>query len=126
MKRLKVLLVDDEGELVLTLAERLENRGIAAKAVQTGDEALACFRKEHYDIVMADLKMPGIGGLKLKGIMEEEQPEIKVILVTGQGALDLEDGSFSAQEQEVLMKPFSLDTLMKRINELLDHNEEVD
>lgn len=113
----KVLIVDDEEELVLTLVERLEFRGIAAKGVTKGSDALACLRKEDFDVVVVDLKMPGIDGLEIKEAVEREHPSTKVLLVTGHGAEDPE------QDLEIdahfLMKPFDLSTLMQKIREVL-------
>jgi DNA-binding NtrC family response regulator len=114
----KVLIVDDEEELVLTLVERLEFRGIPAKGVMTGKDALAFLRREKFDVVVADLKMPGIDGLEIKSVVERQHPATKVILVTGHGSedpdqeVDLDD--------HILMKPFDLSALMQKIGEVLE------
>jgi len=118
---LKVLIVDDEEELVLTLVERLEFRGITAKGVMKGRDALACLREEDFDVVVVDLKMPGIDGLEIKNVVEREHPTTKVVLVTGHGAQDPEqDLDIDAQ---FLMKPFSLSALVEKIREVLEEKE---
>ena len=117
----KVLIVDDEEELVLTLVERLEFRGILAKGVTKGEDALACLNEEDFDVVVVDLKMPGIDGLEIKSVVEREHPTTEVVLVTGQGAHDPE------QDLEIdahfLMKPFSLGALVEKIREVLEEKE---
>ena len=75
MESIKVLLIDDEEEFISTLLERLEFRGIAAKAFTTGAEALDHLKREHFDAVVADLKMPGIDGMEIKRTVEREYPD---------------------------------------------------
>lgn len=117
----KVLIVDDEEELVLTLVERLEFRGITAKGVMKGRDALACLQKEDFDVVVVDLKMPGIDGLRIKSAVEREHPQTKVLLVTGHGAQDPDhDPDIDAH---FLMKPFSLSELVQKIREVLEEKE---
>ena len=112
MEALKVLLVDDEEEFITTLVERLEFRGIAARGFTSGREALACLREERFDVVVADLKMPGIDGFEIKRTVEREFPATKVLLVTGHGGRESgeEDGDL-----DVLMKPFGIDALLRWI-----------
>jgi len=59
----KLLFVDDEEELVSAVVERLEIRGIEGVGVTSGDEALRLLQREHFDVVLLDVKMPGVNGL---------------------------------------------------------------
>ena len=65
MGALRVLIVDDEDELVSALVERLNLRGFQAKGVTTGEEALAYLADAPCDVVLLDVKMPGLGGLEV-------------------------------------------------------------
>ena len=112
MEAFRVLLVDDEEEFIMTLVERLEFRGIAAKGFTTGREALDCLKDEKFDVVVADLKMPGIDGLEIKRTVERDYPGTKVLLVTGHGGKDSGDDE---AEFDVLMKPFGIDALLQWI-----------
>lgn len=114
MQPFRVLLVDDEEEFISTLVERLEFRGITAKGFTTGEAALACLRSEKFDVVVADLKMPGIDGLEIKRAVERDYPETKVLLVTGHGGKESGD---EEAEFDVLMKPFGIDALLQWITE---------
>lgn len=114
MKLLRVLLVDDEEELIETIVERLEFRGIDARWVSSGKEALACLKDSPYDVVVIDLKMPGIDGLELKSLVEKAFPGTQILLVTGHG------GSEAGEDPDVLMKPFSIETLVERILDLTE------
>ncbi|HEB85187.1 MAG TPA: response regulator, partial [Bacteroidetes bacterium] len=88
MKQYRVLLIDDEEELVSTLVERLELRGIEAEAVTRGQAALDLLEKKRFDVVVADLKMPGMSGLEVMRTIRETYPDTKVLMITGHGAED--------------------------------------
>lgn len=119
MENLRVLLVDDEEELVATLVERLTLRGIVAEAVTNGEEALRRMRDAPFDVVVADLKMPGISGLTVIERIQRDYPQTKVLLITGHGADadGLEEAA--ATRYTVLMKPFDIQALTERIREAL-------
>ena len=120
MKSFKVLLIDDEEELVSTFVERLEIRGINAVAATRGGEALKLIEEDGFNVVVVDLKMPGIGGMELINLLKKSHPDIKVILITGHVSHsdepeDMYNGAF-----EVLLKPFSLDRLLEVINNAIN------
>lgn len=119
MNNPRVLLLDDEKELVVTLVERLALRNIDAEAFLDGHAALERMHKAHFDIVVADLKMPGLGGLEVIEIVRERFPEIKVILITGHGRYDEDSEMQIDGVQEILMKPFSIDALVTAIRNAL-------
>jgi len=115
MSNLKVLLVDDEEELVTTLVERLQWRGLQATAVTSGPAAMERLRQEHFDVAVIDLKMPGIDGLELRDLISQEFPTVRVFLATGHGRDSTNTEALPENEQEILLKPFSIDTLINLI-----------
>jgi len=118
---MKILLVDDEKELVSTLAERLEIRGINADWVISGEEALERAEKVVYDLAVLDIKIPRISGFSLKRKLQEKHPEMKFIFMTGHGCgYDLEDGSGKAGDEDCLAKPVDITTLIEKMNEVLN------
>jgi DNA-binding NtrC family response regulator len=118
MKSMRVLLVDDEEELVLTLAERLNSRGIDARAATSGTDALASLRENRFDILVVDLKMPGVSGSEIIKIVEREFPQVRILLVTGHGGSELEEPT--EQRSEVLLKPFKIEDLIAKMREMLN------
>lgn len=117
MKPLKVLFVDDEVELVQALVERLELRGIDAEGVTTGRQALLRIEEQAYDVVLLDVKMPGIGGLEALKTIRQLRPEMKVILLTGHGsAQDAEEG-MQLGAHDYIMKPIKIDRLIELLEE---------
>jgi DNA-binding NtrC family response regulator len=85
---IRVLLVDDEEELVSTLAERLSLRGIEADWVTTAEDALKQVETRAYDVAVLDVKIPKVSGLALKKMLEEKCPHLKSIFLTGHGSED--------------------------------------
>ncbi len=118
-EKMKVLLVDDEEELVVTLAERLIIRGISAKAVTSGMEAIKLLNEEEFDVVIVDVKMPGIGGIEVLTQIKVIRPQTKVILLTGRASekereLSLIEGAFA-----YLIKPVALKELIRQMKNAL-------
>ncbi len=118
---MKILLVDDEKELVSTLAERLEFRGIDADWVTSGEEALKQAELTSYDLAVLDIKIPRINGFDLKRRLQKKRPEMKFIFMTGHGSgYDFETGSAEAGAENCLAKPVDITTLIEIMNEVLN------
>jgi len=116
---MKVLLVDDEHELVSTLAERLALRGIQADWAVSGEEALDLTEKHTYDVAILDVKIPRIGGLELKRKLQAKSPAMKFIFMTVHGSE--EDFRICAAETKegcYLVKPVNIEDLIQTMNDL--------
>jgi DNA-binding NtrC family response regulator len=117
---MRVLLVDDETELVSALAERLEIRGIEAKYVCRGQQALELAPGGRFDLAVLDMKMPGIAGLKLKAQLQSLCPEMKFIFMTGYGSDQVIDDIRKDRESNVfLVKPVDIDELIEAMQKIL-------
>lgn len=117
---MRVLLVDDERELVSTLAERLSIRGIDADWETSPEEALKKIEKKFYHLAVLDMKMPKMNGIELKKQMEIVRPAMKFIFMTGHGS----EGTFKAGILEAgdncyLIKPVNLEILVEKMREVL-------
>ncbi len=117
MNDIRVLLVDDEEELVATIKERLEIRGIMAEAVTTGHEALERIQESAFDVVVVDLKMPGLGGADVVDVIRKRQPETDVLLITGHGSRRDEVEQLATRGYRILLKPFRIERLIAMIRE---------
>ena len=117
MDNLAVLLVDDEEELVETVAERLEIRGIDAEAVTSGEEALQRILEKAYDVVLLDIKMPGLSGIEVLKLIRRQRPKTQVILITGH--CTAEDGESGMREGafDYVVKPIDIDVLVAKLRE---------
>ncbi len=115
---MKILLVDDEVELVSTLAERMTMRGIDADWAQSPAQAVEKTESATYDLAVLDVKMPGMSGIELKHKLAEIAPNMKFIFITGHGSSsDFKEGS--AEGSSYLVKPVALELLMTKIEEAL-------
>lgn len=112
---MRVLLVDDEYELVSALAERLGFRGIEAEFETTPVAALALAEKKTFDVAVLDVKMPGMNGIELYSKMQKIQPGLKVVFLTGHGSLD-DFQTGAAQGEAYLVKPVDIDVLLEVID----------
>ncbi len=116
---MRVLLVDDEVELVSTLAERLELRGVPADWRATAEEAIQAVEECPYDIGVLDVRLPGASGLELRTQLAVIRPEMKFIFVTGHGCEDaFAQGQKAAGCDFYLVKPVSIELLMSKIDQV--------
>ena len=113
METLRVLIVDDEAELVSALGERLALRGFDAEGVTTGAEALTFLETEPCDVVLLDVKMPGLGGLEVIRLIKTERPDLAVILLTGHGSVNSVEEGMALGAFDYLMKPVKIDDLVR-------------
>ncbi len=113
---MRILLVDDEKELVSALAERLAFRGLEADFATTGEQALEMARRTPYDVAVLDVKMPRMGGLELCQTLQQVVAGIHCIFLTGHGSeQDFQDGV--TKGFAYLIKPVRLETLLEKIRE---------
>jgi PAS domain S-box-containing protein len=108
----RLLVVDDEAELMQVLCETLTAQGYDARGVTSGDEALATLRAGHFDLVLTDLMMPGLDGLQLLKAALDIDPDLVVILMTGQGTIQTAVEALKGGAFDYLLKPFKLHALV--------------
>ena len=119
----KLLLADDEAGIRKVLGISLEDSGYEVLLAENGEEALHLFREALPSIVLTDIKMPGIDGIELLGIIKEENPDTEVIMITGHGDMDLAIESLKLDATDFITKPINndaLDIALKRANEKID------
>jgi DNA-binding response OmpR family regulator len=118
---MNVLLVDDEEELVSTLAERLSFRGINVDYATTAELAIRLADAKSYDIAVLDVKMPKMGGFEIKKLLEKKQPAMKYLFMTGHGSEnDYQTGTAETGEEFYLVKPVKIEVLITKMNEAVE------
>ena len=116
----KVLLVDDERDFVLTLSERLLMRNLEPAVAFSGEQALELMAEEEPEVVVLDLKMPGIDGIEVLQRAAKEYPDVKIIVLTGHGSEKDKNRCMELGAFAYLEKPVDLDVLaetMRRAKE---------
>ncbi len=115
MKKVKVLLVDDEKEFVETLASRLQMRDVEANTVLNGEQALSALEEEEPDVIVLDLRMPGMDGIEVLKKVKESYPNVEIIMLTGHGSEKDEEIARSLGVFNYMKKPVDLKKLMSQI-----------
>lgn len=120
----KVLLVDDEAELVATLAERLELRGISSRVALDGESAIRAVSEEEPNVMVLDLLMPGMKGIEVLKRVRASHPRVQVILVTGQGKGQEGQEGVKLGAACFMVKPVVLDDLIQAMAAAIDTTQE--
>ena len=113
MRALQVLIIDDEEELVSALVERLNLRGFEAQGATTGGEALSLLQDHECDVVLLDMKMPGLDGLEVIRRIKQLRPALEVVLLTGHGSANAIEEGMALGAFDYLMKPVKIDDLVR-------------
>jgi len=115
MSKIKVLLVDDEEAYVKTLAERMEMRDVGSRVALSGEEALEMLEEEPPDVMVLDLRMPGIDGMEVLERVKKKHPQIEVIILTGHGSDREEKEARRLGAFEYLQKPADTRQLLRTV-----------
>lgn len=116
-KDIKVLLVDDEVDFVNTLAQRLKMRDLLVDTVYDGEQALSFIKEIEPDVIVLDLKMPGLHGIEVLREVKNLKPNIQVIILTGHGTDKDEEEARQLGGFDFLRKPADIDLLVAKIKE---------
>ena len=114
-ENIKVLLVDDEEEFVRTLSERIQLRDIGSKVVLDGEKAVESLEEEIPDVMVLDLKMPGMNGIEVLKKVKEAYPQVKVVMLTGHGSEKDEEEARKLGAFDYLQKPSGLERIIDSI-----------
>jgi DNA-binding response OmpR family regulator len=113
MEKFKVLLVDDEEEFVKALAERLQMRDVGSDLAFNGEQALQIVKDQEPDVMVLDLKMPGIDGMEVLRRVRKAYPQVQVIILTGHGTEKDEEEAKRLGAFAYLRKPVNLEQLVQ-------------
>lgn len=116
----KILVVDDEPSLRDVLNIMLKKAGYATSTAADGEEALAQVNKEIYDLVITDLKMPGMGGMEVLKAVKSTSPETVVLVVTAFGSAESAVEAMKLGAYDYLTKPFQIDEVQLIIRNALE------
>jgi two-component system, cell cycle response regulator CpdR len=115
----RILLAEDDDHLRLFLSRGLQRAGHFVDAIDDGAAALELAGKENFDLLLADVVMPGLDGIELARRVAALQPGIRIMFITGFAAVVMRDEILSPNRPRVLAKPFHLRHLIDEIEALL-------
>jgi CheY-like chemotaxis protein/predicted regulator of Ras-like GTPase activity (Roadblock/LC7/MglB family) len=116
----RILLVDDEPNVVKSCARMLELEGFAVEGVTGGREALDLYRRESFDLVLTDLKMPDVDGLEVLTAIKRLNPNASVVIFTAYGTKESVVEALRLGAREFLEKPLDTKTLIATVRRILD------
>ena len=112
---LKVLIVDDEKEFLNIIAERIAARGMVVSTASSAEDALNMIEEKSYDVVIMDFMMPALDGFKALKLMKSRQPEVQILLLTGNLLDEQRMEAKALGALDVIEKPPDLKDLIQKI-----------
>jgi signal transduction histidine kinase/CheY-like chemotaxis protein len=116
----KILIVDDEAGVLLTTCAILQQEGYDVEAAASGVEAVEAIRQRHYDLVLTDLKMPGIDGLGVLAEVRKRSPLTVTVMMTGYGSVVSALDAVQLGAYEYLLKPIEVEDLKQAVRRSLE------
>ncbi|MBW6511104.1 MAG: sigma-54 dependent transcriptional regulator [Desulfuromonadaceae bacterium] len=117
---IRILVAEDEEIMRITVLDHLRNQGWLADEAATGTAALELVRKNHYELILSDIRMPGMDGERLLTEVKRVAPRTEVVMMTAHGSTDNAVNCLKKGAADYILKPFDLDDLTFRINRLLE------
>jgi len=115
-----ILIVDDEDDFRITLVKRLQKRHLNVFGAESGLKALDLMNKLIFDVVVLDVKMPGLDGIETLQEMKKKNPLVEVILLTGHASIESGIEGMKLGAFDYVMKPVNIDDLMEMIRKAYD------
>ncbi|GAB6038120.1 response regulator [Fundidesulfovibrio butyratiphilus] len=116
-EKCSVLLVDDEAEFIETLAKRLKRRGLEVSLANSGQQALDSLAANPVDVVVLDVKMPGMDGIEALTRIKALVPGVEVVMLTAHANVEVALKGMELGAFDYLMKPVELDDLLYKIQD---------
>lgn len=116
----KILLVDDDKSIRVTLGQSLEASGFNVVSAVDGEHALEKLRGDVFDLVLLDMKMPGMDGMEVLRRIKEDRPNQSVIMITGFGTVETAVEALKMGAVDYIQKPFGPDEIRAIVRRVLD------
>jgi DNA-binding NtrC family response regulator len=117
MEKINVLLVDDEVDFLSTITKRLAKRGLNTIKADTGSLALELLKENDVDVVVLDMKMPGMDGIDTLKEIKRQNPLVEVIMLTGHASVEAAIKGMELGAFDYLMKPTEIDELCYKLED---------
>ncbi len=117
MEEFKILVVDDEDDFRETIVKRLQKRKMTARGAESGEKALEFIEAQPFDVVVLDVKMPGLDGIDTLREIKQRRPLIEVILLTGHASMESGIEGMKLGAFDYVMKPANLEELIEKMRQ---------
>src|SRR5678816_2400875 len=112
MKGLRILLVDDEPLMRLSMVDALEAIGHDVEAAASGTEGIEAIRQRPFDLVITDLRLPGADGLAVLRAAKDQSSSTEIVVITAHGSVETAVGAMKFGAFDYITKPFQMDELL--------------
>jgi DNA-binding NtrC family response regulator len=119
LKKMELMLVDDDEWIRDSMRIFFENEGCNLVTAETAEEALKIIKKQHFDIIIADLRLPGISGIKLFEYVQDSNQDLIKILITAYMDKKVSSDAKKAGIDDLIEKPFTSETIEKVLSKFL-------
>jgi len=117
----RILVIDDELDMLMLLRMIIEdNTNYEVETTNNPSEALKLLTEKDYNLVISDLKMPGMDGIELFDELSEIRPDVPVIIMTAYGSLETSEDAMKKGVADFITKPFRKDSILFTINRVLE------
>jgi DNA-binding NtrC family response regulator len=117
----RILIIDDEVDMLMLLRMIIEdNTDYDVETTNSPTEGIKLFREEDYDLVITDLKMPGLDGMDIFDEFKDLNPDVPVIMITAYGSIETSDDALRKGVAEFITKPFRKDSILFTIRRVLE------
>jgi YesN/AraC family two-component response regulator len=123
IKNMKIMLVDDDEWIRDSLSLFFEAEGCHLLTLETAEEAMEAVKKQGYDIVISDYKLPGMDGLEFLRRVKERQPDAVEILITGYGNYEVIKEARKIGVKDFIPKPFTSENVETSLGRLIENSE---
>ena len=120
LRQMKILLIDDDEWIRDSLQQFFETEGCHLTALETAEEAVAALKKQDFDIIITDFKLPGMDGLDFLGSIQESSARAIKILITAYGSEEVVAEAGRRGVQAFIEKPFTSDIIEGTLSSLID------
>ncbi|MCH8929289.1 MAG: sigma-54-dependent Fis family transcriptional regulator, partial [Candidatus Marinimicrobia bacterium] len=122
----KILFVDDDKGSRIIIPNLLSEAGFQVTACESGDEAIIEFEKENYDLVLTDIRMPGLDGMSLLKSLKQKYPELIVVMITAFASIDSTVQAIKEGAEDYITKPYTEEDLIRRLEIVIEKKRILD
>lgn len=121
----RILLAEDDEIMRISVSDSLKKQGWKVEEADDGLQALALFEQHQYNLIISDIRMPGMDGLALLKKVRQQSPETAIVIMTAYGSVDAAIDCLRQGATDYILKPFDMDDLIIRISRILANQEVV-
>ena len=126
MEKMKMMLVDDEERFLSTTKKLLSRKGYEVITANSGSEALKELASSNVQVVILDVKMPGLDGIETLKAIKKRHPLVEVIMLTGHGTVESAVDGLKAGATDYLMKPTDVNDLIRKAEEAFEKRQRLE